>query len=317
MHITDHLRKCRGSGVIVFDEIQKVVPGALDILVGGLKERGEFRIHKDGKMEVYSTEGVVFILTSDIGAAEMESLMLAYDGRDLIPQHILRAEVKTALDKQWQRLQFGSVVSEVIPYLPLERPQIEQIMALKLMRMSLEYRHIYWLDLCIEESVIQALSRQPYVTYRNRKVKIKMTNGSFVDREKTIAKYGARGIDNGGPIQDLKAKMYKNMQPWKKGSILHIATEGFEASMETKQTPTIVMSWCAVDISMTPTPAEVKPRISRKSQSGNVDTTHEAKRCRENRRVGQYHIRPKHIRSPLCEERWRGMLHDSNFRDDL
>lgn len=45
--ITDHLRKCGGSGVIVFDEIQKVVPGALNILVEGLKERGEFRVHSD------------------------------------------------------------------------------------------------------------------------------------------------------------------------------------------------------------------------------------------------------------------------------
>lgn len=319
MRITDHLRKCDGGGVIVFDEIQKVVPGALDILIGGIKERGEFRIHSGdssvagkSKVEVFPTDGVVFILTSDIGAHEMETLLLAYEDRDHIPQQILRAEVKKALDKQWERLQFGSVVSEVIPYLPLENLQIEQIMTLKLMTMALEYRHLYWLDLVIDESVIQALSREPYVQYRSRRVKMQMSNGTNIEREKVLATYGARGIDNGGPLQDLKTKMFKHMKPWKKASVLYITSHGFDPAKKTRQFPDIVMYWCTVDSSMTPLPEQThlsSPRTKGQREASNEDDGgNDIRHFRKNKHVGHYLVMEKHIKSPLCVERWRGPL---------
>lgn len=295
LQITDHLRRCGGSGVIVFDEIQKVVPGALDILVGGLKERGSFRVYGSSGVESFSTENVVFILTSDIGAEDMEDLLIAYDDRELIPQQILRSEVKKTLDKQWDRLHFGSVVSEVVPFLPLEEKQIQQIMTLKLQLMSLEYRNLYWLDLCVESSVIQALSRPPFIQYRSRKIKMKVTNGTSIEREKTMALYGARGIENGGPIQDLKTKMYKHMKPWKKGSVLHISTRKFDVSSKHKQDPEIVMRWCMLDISMSPPP----------------DTQRGSSQSGLGLRVGHYLIQKKHIKSPLCEEKWSGTLSKS------
>ena len=240
-------------------------------------------------VEVFSSQGVVFILTSDIGADEMETLLLAYEDRALIPQQILRAEVKKALDRQWERLHFGSVISEVIPYLPLEQTQIEQIMTLKLKIMSEEYRDMYWRDLCIEESVIQALSRPPFLQYRRRSVRIPLPNGTYVDREKTVATYGARGIDNGGPIQDLKTKMFKYMQPWKKGSILYITSRRFDASKQFRQNPEIVMIWCSIDISMKPfSTAAVGRSVA----------------------VGDYVVLEKHLQSPLCKEHWRGTLLD-------
>mmetsp|Transcript_25103 Transcript_25103/g.46925 ORF Transcript_25103/g.46925 Transcript_25103/m.46925 type:complete len:501 (-) Transcript_25103:106-1608(-) len=318
--ITDHLRKCDGGGVIVFDEIQKVVPGALDILIGGLKERGEFRIHSgdssragQGKVEVFPTNRVIFILTSDIGAQEMENLLLAYEDRTLIPQQLLRSEVKKALDKQWERLQFGSVVSEVIPYLPLEQLQVEQIMSLKLMTMSLDYRNLYWLDLVVDESVIQALSRTPYVPYRIRRQKLKQGDGSYVEREKTMATYGARGIDNGGPVQDLKTKMFKHMTPWKKGSVLYITSKGFDKTKNTMQFPEIVMYWCSVDISMTPLPAESHHSSPKQQQRQQASSTsgggYDIRQFSTLRRVGNYRILEKHVKSPLCVERWRGQLH--------
>lgn len=316
--ITDHLRKCQGGGVIVFDEIQKVVPGALDILLGGLKERGEFRIRSgdsskpgQGKVEVFPTDRTIFILTSDIGALEMENLLLAYEDRALIPQQLLRSEVKQALDRQWARLQFGSVVSEVIPYLPLEQLQVMQVMSLKLMTMSLEYRHMYWLDLVVDESVIQALSRSPYIPYRIRRQKLKLSDGNYSERVKTVAKYGARGIDNGGPVQDLRTHMSKHMQPWKKGSVLYITSKGFDSTKETKQFPEILMYWCSVDISMTPLPAEARqssprPQDSSRNKAGG---SHDIRQFSSTKHVGNYHILKKHVNSPLCVERWRGQLH--------
>jgi hypothetical protein len=82
----------------------------------------------------------------------MKNLLLAYDDRTKIPQSLLRMEVKKALDDQWERLNFGAVrlpslfsppqptycltlpltslsqvVSEVVPYLPLEKKQIEEV----------------------------------------------------------------------------------------------------------------------------------------------------------------------------------------------
>jgi hypothetical protein len=30
-----HLRKCAGNGLIIFDEVQKIVPGALEAIVPG------------------------------------------------------------------------------------------------------------------------------------------------------------------------------------------------------------------------------------------------------------------------------------------
>lgn len=250
-------------------------------------------------------------MTSDIGASEMESLLLAYEDRHLIPQQVLRAEVKTALDEQWDRLHFGSVVSEVIPYLPLERNHVEEIMTLKLTTMSLEYRHMYWLDLCIDESVVQALSRQPHMQYRSRKVRVKLSNGTLVDREKTFAKYGARGIDVGGPMQDLKTKMFKYMQPWKKGAILYISSEGFDAKKDTKQNPVYVMSWCTVDVSMKPTPVEAHYRYGRNAdQISDGRSSNDIRNYRRNKNVGYYLINERHIQSPLCKEHWRGSLID-------
>ena len=125
--IMDHLRQCNGNAVIVFDEVQKVIPGALDVLMPGLRERGTFSAtHKNAAAtstlaswttyiaaspapsdlthEDISTDNVIFIFISDIGADRMTNLLLAYGERSSIPQNILRSEVKTALDEQWSRI---------------------------------------------------------------------------------------------------------------------------------------------------------------------------------------------------------------------
>jgi hypothetical protein len=48
----------------------------------------------------------------------MTKLVLRYGDRSLVPQSVLRSEVKDALDKQWARLRFSKVVREVVPYMP-------------------------------------------------------------------------------------------------------------------------------------------------------------------------------------------------------
>jgi len=37
-----------------------------------------------------------------------------------------------------------------------------------------------------------------------------------------VAKYGARALENGGPLQDLRAILYQYMRPWRPAQTLHI-----------------------------------------------------------------------------------------------
>jgi len=37
-----------------------------------------------------------------------------------------------------------------------------------------------------------------------------------------VAKYGARALENGGPLQDLRAILYQHMRPWRPSQTLHI-----------------------------------------------------------------------------------------------
>ena len=309
--IMDHLRNCAGNAVIVFDEVQKVIPGALDVLMPGLRERGSFTstttttrsslasftsttpsTSSDMTHEEINTFNAIFIFISDIGADRMTNLLLTYGDRDHIPQNILRSEVKTALDEQWSRLHFGTAIKEVIPYLPMEKPQIEEVLRLKMSSMAIEYRHFYWMDLVIDDAVIKHLSGPRYIKYYNHTVKFRVNNLSETDnddtqngnrhsngnvnggtgytkgtteesnvdtsadssvnidenpspstvdkptsdkltekdthkgngkgskpmktitRSKSFASWGARALENAGPIQDLRSLMQRYMPPW-------------------------------------------------------------------------------------------------------
>lgn len=48
------------------------------------------------------------------------------------------------------------------------------------------------------------------------------TGTKMVPRRKVFARYGARALENSGPLLDLKGLIYKHMKPWKPGHILHI-----------------------------------------------------------------------------------------------
>jgi len=302
--IVDHLRACSGNAVVVFDEVQKVVPGALDALMPGLRERGAFTVvtpkgsgtsaplfaplstaaagmmlpssattpspsSTEVRHEEVSTANCIFIFISDIGADRMTNLLLAYGDRASIPQNVLRAEVKTALDEQWARLHFGTAIKEVVPYLPMEQPQIEEVLRLKMASMAAEYRHFYWLDLVIDDAVVRHLSGPRYIKYYNHTAKFRVAGGKddadgpggaasgaegtaadetsevppthkapaakkTIVRSKSLAQWGARALENAGPIQDLRSLMFRYMPPWQPRQVLHIgltdpSTEALQA----------------------------------------------------------------------------------------
>ena len=198
--------------MVVLDEVQKVLPGALEVLVPALDSRGSLstysrsissdqrpasatpekslpqawsptRRHDDRSERVVqvSTERVIFILISDIGADKMIKLVLEYGNRTLIPRQLIRHEVRASLDEQWSRLRLGKLVKEVVPYLPLEPEHIRLIMRGKLMRTASEYRYNYWLDLIVDPDVVFFLASPPFVKYSVFQAKMNSRGGAIAN----------------------------------------------------------------------------------------------------------------------------------------
>ena len=237
--VVDHIRVCSGKAVVVIDEIQKISPGALDILMPGLSERGSFTVdQKPSANESYldafwrltesstpvqvKTENVVFIFISDIGAELMTKMLLTYGDRSLIPKTELRNEVRAALDQQWARLKFGKVISEVIPFLPLEPVHIREILRDKLERMSEHFKLVNWNHFHVDDDVIDYMIGPNFIKYtvhHPQKRSLKQTSDGLVlacssdsvdgscsvgeetAKSRIFATWGARSLDNAGLIQ--------------------------------------------------------------------------------------------------------------------
>lgn len=111
----DHISKCAGNAVVIFDEVQKFTEGVLDVLLPALDNRGVIRASVDVNsktphiMKEYSTSNTVFIFISDIGSENMTKLLIAHENRTSIPVNMLRTTIKVELDKQWERLHLGKV----------------------------------------------------------------------------------------------------------------------------------------------------------------------------------------------------------------
>lgn len=104
-----HLTKCQGHAVVIFDEVQKVVPGTLEALAEAISEQPTLSVYReDGVLHRVDTSHVSFFLISDIGWEDMLSLLVTYKGKvEEVPPHLLARKVKDALDAQWERLRFG------------------------------------------------------------------------------------------------------------------------------------------------------------------------------------------------------------------
>lgn len=208
--LAQHLIMCSGKAVVVFDEVQKVIPQTLDVLMEPLSSgHGMLTYFKDGITRSIDCSHVIFILISDIGTERMQKMLLAHERREDVPHSALVSSVKDALDAQWARLQFGKLVDEVIPFLPLEPVHVAEIMALKLSDMNAEYRGKFWQQLVVRDGVVEALSRTKYIKYVQHQA---MIQGH--ERRRVYAKYGARNVVNSGPLQRLKTIFYRHLRPW-------------------------------------------------------------------------------------------------------
>ena len=266
-NLVAHLKKCGNRGIIVFDEVQKVMPGTLDVLMPAFEERGaiveynnsdsstggilgsvsEALVGKGGSDEGavrHSTAECIFLFISDIGSARMIKLLLKHGDRADIPRTVLRNEVKAALDEQWERLIFGKVVNEVVPFLPMEQVHIEQVLRVKLNRLHKSNENKWWSDLVVDDNVVAHLAGPHYLKYVNFTSKAKIApntattlkdmnvdgssststgiSSDIPPASKVVSKYGARALENGGPLQDLRALIFTTMQPWRPHQVLHV-----------------------------------------------------------------------------------------------
>lgn len=53
------------------------------------------------------------MFVSDIGVSEMEQVLIRYEFREDVPMVAFEKVVKSALDEQWKRLNFGKVIDKV------------------------------------------------------------------------------------------------------------------------------------------------------------------------------------------------------------
>ncbi|KAE8896751.1 hypothetical protein PF005_g541 [Phytophthora fragariae] len=218
--LAEHLHHCSGKAVVVMDEVQKVIPHTLDVLMEAVSESSQFSYYKHGVTKNIDTANVIFVLVSDIGVADMEQVMIQYETREEIPTVQLERVVKSALDDQWKRLDFGKMIDQVIPFLPFEHQHIVEIIALKLRQLDENYRGKYWHRLWIEDNIADYMSRLDSVHY---KVRSAVINGK-VTSSKVFAKYGARDVET-GPIQLLKSKLLRYLRPFNPDAEIRISQD--------------------------------------------------------------------------------------------
>jgi hypothetical protein len=129
--IVEHLKKHDGPAVIVFDEARKIAPGVLDVLLPALDERGFILAPVDeGSPRAprrYSTANCIFIFVIDMSLDRMARMMLSFGGRGRVPATVIRQDVQDYLDTELERLKLGKIISDVVPFLPLQQDHLQQV----------------------------------------------------------------------------------------------------------------------------------------------------------------------------------------------
>ncbi|ETW06224.1 hypothetical protein, variant 1 [Aphanomyces invadans] len=206
--LTEHLYRCSGKALVVFDEVQKVIPHTLDVLTTAMSSNAHLMYYRNGGERRVDTSNVIFVLISDIGVAKMEQLLIQYKHRRDVPVTKLENDVRRALDAQWARLQFGKMVRQVVPFLPFEPHHIVQVIQAKLDQLSRHYEGVYWKSLAFDSGLAAHLSTLESMLYMERRAIV-----HDVEVRKVFAKYGARNVES-GPMQQLKAKLMRHARPW-------------------------------------------------------------------------------------------------------
>ena len=206
------LRKCGNHAVVIFDEVQKVAAGTLDVLMEAMSEHPRLTYYnsKTQETETFDTSKVVFILITDVGGDRMFELILEKNGRELITKSYVQKEIRTILRKQWDRLQFTRVVSGNVPFLPLEQEHIREILEFKMQQLNHQgikkhlWKRIEWTPEFVNH--VTTVKNNKYIKYIQYETTESKKRG-YASR--IFAKYGARNIMNDGPLDGIKTQLLK------------------------------------------------------------------------------------------------------------
>jgi hypothetical protein len=190
-----------------------------------------------------STANVIFVFITDMGGDALTNLTLSYGSRKAIPQTLLRNTVKRALDKEWQRLRLGRVISEVVPFFPLEPEGIREVLWAKLRALAVNKRTKDWAELQVDDGVVMHMSDPTMVHYQVYNATSGVT--------KVFAEWGGNAIMKGtalsnglyfslpvflhevcfppyfiGSLQDLKNLLHRHATPPRPGTCSCISSTG-------------------------------------------------------------------------------------------
>jgi hypothetical protein len=136
-----------------------------------------------------STANVIFIFITDMAGETLTNLTLSYGSRKAIPQTLLRSTVKKTLDKEWQRLRLGRMISEVVPFFPLEPEGIREVLRVKLRALAVNKRTKDWAELQVDEGVVLHMSDFTTVRYQ--------IHNATAGAQKVFAEWGANSVMKG------------------------------------------------------------------------------------------------------------------------
>eukprot|EP01031_Cornospumella_fuschlensis_P025897 gene25897-31274_t len=198
----------------------------------------------------YPTDRVVFVFVTDVGMDRIirHLILLDDDGeeggrkrgksRGGISLDSINNEVKQVMDETFERLKLGKVINTIIPYLPMEKAQVEGVLQLHLRKYQAQFKYHQWLCMYVDPNVYGYMSSPPFVAYKNHSLQFKVynkdsgegkalevsggiQNAQIMTKSKRFATYGARGIKT-GPLPRLQALISKYMQPYQADKVLHI-----------------------------------------------------------------------------------------------
>lgn len=193
-----------------------------------------------------------------VGRDSIRNLQLSYGGIAAdVPQPMLRTALTKQFDAYWTNKLFTSVVAENIPYFPLDRNSLRNILQLQLRDIAMkELKNGHMADLVYDSDLLGYLTSNKYIQYL--KYSTPDQSSSIV-----VAAKGGRSITKKGPLSTLLALVVQHMQPWQAGRILHIGVEpvvtpngedndkrlqmlGAPSSLDKKRGPFLYLQWCQV-----------------------------------------------------------------------
>ena len=188
--VIDHLTDCRGNAMIIFDEMQHFAAGTFDALQSGLQKNGSLSIKNGaGASEPnrsISTENAIFLFITDTGADKFRELIVSYGDRNKIPQSVKHSVARSALVEQIGNTNIAKWISVVIPYMPMENTQIQEVF--KMMIRKLPY------VVNVDDSVVEYMSGPSFVDY----VGVSTSSlDEMVSEYKSFAYLGGRAVSNG------------------------------------------------------------------------------------------------------------------------